>query len=94
MEFAGFNIYEIFLLLFIYVLGCIVISDQLRLRWWVSNGCTATKDSQEAHGPTGWTFWIAVIYISLITLYILYSLYNHIYDKGFTGYNEFGKFKF
>ena len=64
MEFFGFGIYELFLLFFVYVLGCIVISDQLRLRWWSSKGCNSNKNSQEANGPTNWVFWIAIVYIT------------------------------
>jgi len=96
MEFFGFGIYELFLLFFVYVLGCIVISDQLRLRWWSSKGCNSNKNSQEANGPTNWVFWIAIVYITMITLYILYKLYKTIYDgdDAFNASLKFRKLKF
>lgn len=91
MEFLGFGIYELFLLFFIYVLGCVVISDQLRLRWWEKSGCSAPVDKKKENGSTGWAFWIAIIYISLISFYIFYKLYEAFFGGSYT---KFGKFKF
>ena len=99
MNIFGFPIYEFVLLVFLFVLSAVVISDYVRLSWWINNGCSASEDEKKKNGPTRWAFWIAIVYIVLASLYILYKLYKLIYPgrvKRVMAIQpmDFGKFKY
>ena len=71
MNILGFPIFELVLLIFLFVLSAVVISDHIRLSWWMNNGCSASNDDKNQHGPTEWALWIAIVYIALASLFYI-----------------------
>ena len=99
MNILGIPFYEFVLLIFLFVLSAVVISDHIRLSWWMNNGCSASDDEKKNNGPTEWAFYLAIVYIALASLYILYKLYKLIYPnrpKTIMPIQpmDFGKFKY
>lgn len=69
----------IFSIIFTYVLSCIVISQHIRITWWLESGCNSSIREQTEHGPEEWAFWISLAFIIFVTLYIFYKMYKLIY---------------
>ena len=57
-------------LIIIMLLSIVVISDQLRLKWWSEDGCTKSKSEQDKNGPMSWASYLAWGLIVLIVLII------------------------
>ena len=98
MNILGFSLYDFVLLVFLFVLSSVVISDYIRLSWWSNNGCSASEDEKEKNGATEWAFWSAIVYIVIASIYILYKVYKFIFPspKRVMAIQpmDFGKFKY
>jgi hypothetical protein len=60
----------LFLVVFTFVLSTVVISQNIRLHWWVKN------DKQDVNnGPQDWATWMASAFIAVTSIIFLYYSY-------------------
>ena len=73
------SIYEITMIVFIFVLSSVILSMHIRLSWWLDKGCSASESEQKENGTMDWAVWLAGIYIALIALYVIYKIVLMVY---------------